>query len=249
MPNSPASTPPTSASDTRSAPAAPAPLKRYVRGPFVVVGVFGMLLAMTIGAIVLPTLARGTRSNILEIYGTVPSFDMRDQTGAAFTDDALRGHIVIANFIFTRCPAVCPLFTMKMRRIQDRTSAVRNRIKLVSFSVDPEYDTPEVLAEYATGYDADPRRWRFVTGDAEDIRRIATDGMMLALDVQGELPNGAPDVVHAEHFVLLDSALRIRGYYDSSDPKRIERLVHDAFSLLKQADRAYPDGPPSDWEP
>ncbi|WP_428261436.1 SCO family protein [Haliangium sp.] len=198
------------------------------------------MATMSFGAVILPTMALGQPDD-LEVYGTMPSFRMTDQTGAEVTETALAGHVVIANFVFTRCPTVCPLLTMKMRRVQDRTSDVPDRIKLVSFSVDPEYDSPEVLAEYAAGHGADPKRWRFLTGDADDARRIATDGLMLALDVQGRLPNGAPDIVHAEHFVLFDQAMQIRGYYDAGDPKRIERMVQDAYRLLKREDRGRGD--------
>jgi protein SCO1/2 len=204
-----------------------------LRGPLVLSAVFAVMALMTVGAVVLPTLAAGLRQPELEVYGAMPPFELRDQTGAVVTHDALRGHVVIASFIFTRCPTVCPLMTMKMRRVQDRTSDARD-IKLLSFSVDPGHDTPEVLAEYAAGHGADPARWRFLTGDIEVIRRIA-DALMLALDVRGQLPNGAPDLVHAEHFVLLDPELRIRGFYDSSDAKRIERMLRDARRLLPAA--------------
>jgi protein SCO1/2 len=209
-----------------------------VRGPLVLGAVFGVMGLMTFGAVVLPTLAAGLRQPELEIYGTMPDFELRDQTGAVVTQNELRGHVVIASFIFTRCPTVCPLLTMKMRRVQDRTADASGGIKLLSFSVDPVHDTPAVLAEYAAGHGADPARWRFLTehaqSDAGAIRRIA-DGLMLALDVRGQFPNGAPDVVHAEHFVLLDPELRIRGYYDTSDARRIERMLRDARRLLPSA--------------
>lgn len=200
----------------------------------VLLGVFAVMALMTVGAVVLPTLGLRASQQPLEVYGAMPGFTLRDQTGAEVTEDVLRGHVVIASFIFTRCPTVCPLITMKMRRVQDRTQYAADRIKLVSFSVDPAYDTPEVLAAFAAGHGADPARWRFLTGDAQAIQRIVVDGMMLALDVVpgGTLPNGAPNVVHSEHFVLLDSELRIRGYYDSSDAKRIERMLRDARRLL-----------------
>ena len=204
-----------------------------LRGPMVISAVFSVMALMTFGAVVLPTLAVGLRQPELEVYGAMPDFELRDQTGAVVTQDALRGHVVIASFIFTRCPTVCPLMTMKMRRVQDRTTDARD-IKLLSFSVDPTHDTPEVLAEYAKGHGADPARWRFLTGEPEAIRRIA-DGLMLALEVRGQFPNGAPDVVHAEHFVLLDPELRIRGYYDTSDARRIERMLRDARRLLPAA--------------
>lgn len=220
--------------------------RRGLRGPLVLLAILSVMMLMTIGAVVLPTLGLRASQQPLEVYGTVPAFRLRDQTGAVVTEDMLRGHVVIASFIFTRCPTVCPLITMKMRKVQDRTKYAADRIKLVSFSVDPTYDTPEVLAAYAAGHGADPARWRFLTGDAQTIQRLVVDGMMLALDVvPGALPNGAPNVVHAEHFVLLDPELRIRGYYDANDAKRIERMLRDARRLIpKVAPRG--DGPPAE---
>jgi protein SCO1/2 len=214
----------------------------------VLLAVFAVMALMTVGAVILPTLGLRASQQPLEVYGAMPPFTLRDQTGAEVTEDVLRGHVVIASFIFTRCPTVCPLITMKMRRVQDRTEYAADQIKLVSFSVDPAYDTPEVLAAFAAGHGADPGRWRFLTGDAKTIQRIVAEGMMLALDVMpGALPNGAPNVVHSEHFVLLDPELRIRGFYDSSDAKRIERMLRDARRLLPSTEAASPGaGPPAE---
>jgi protein SCO1/2 len=205
-----------------------------LRGPLILAAILSVMALMLLGAVVLPTLVLRANQQPIEVYGAMPDFTLRDQTGAEITEDMLRGHVVIASFIFTRCPTVCPLLTMKMRRVQDRTKYAADRLKLLSFSVDPAYDTPEVLAAYAAGHGADPARWRFLTGDAQAIQRVAVDGMMLALDVLpgGPLPNGAPNLVHAEHFVLLDPELRIRGYYDANDAKRIERMLRDARRLM-----------------
>lgn len=222
--------------------AGPPPAGRALGGPIVVLGVLGLLLSLTIGAVVLPTLAVGRGAPALPIHGTMPAFQLRDQDGHEVTEDALRGHVVVANFIFTRCPTVCPVFTMKMRRVQDRTTDAAEGLKLLSFSVDPEHDTPAVLAEYAKAHGADPWRWRFVTGQSPDqgsdqIRRIA-EGLMLAMDTQGAFPDGVPNIIHGEHFVLIDHELRVRGYYDSNDAKRIERMLRDARQLLRAASQA-----------
>lgn len=218
--------------------AAPSPQRRPVAalgGPVVVLGVFGLLVSLTIGAVVLPTLAIGRGAPELPVYGTLPGFRLKDQTGTPVTEEVLRGRVVIVNFIFTRCPTVCPVFTMKMRRVQDRTADAVEGIKLISFSVDPAHDTPEVLAEYARAHGADPARWRFLTGAGSDeIARIA-GGLMLAMDQKGSFPDGVPNIVHGEHFVLLDHALQVRGYYNSNDAKRIERMLRDARRLLHAA--------------
>ena len=166
----------------------------------------------------------------LPTYGVVPAFSFRDQTGAAFTDRDLRGKVVIASFVFTRCPTVCPVVSLKMQRIGERLADDRG-ILLVSFSVDPAHDTPPVLAAFASRYGADPGRWKFLTGDPAAIRSTVEGSLKIAMDLQGDLAGGVPDIVHGTHLVLIDGAATIRGYYDYSDPQRIEALVRDAAAL------------------
>jgi protein SCO1/2 len=200
-----------------------------------VVGVVIALLGtLTLGAIIAPTLALRERPAPLDVYGLVPAFDFRDHLGAAISNRDLLGKVVVMNFIFTRCPTMCPAFSMKMRRVQDRTGDVTEDLKLISFTVDPAYDTPEVLAEYAEKQGADPTRWRFVTGDHESLHTLVSEGFALALEQAGADPNGTPDIVHAEHFVLVDRRGAIRGYYDSNDAQRIERMLQDARRLMRE---------------
>ncbi|ACY18465.1 SCO family protein [Haliangium ochraceum] len=213
---------------------------RRLRGPLAVLAVFGIMGLMFVGAVVLPTVAMETEP-ALEVYGEMPAFRLRDQTGAVLSSEELRGHVVIASFLFTRCPTICPLIAMKMRRIQDRTSDAGAQIKLLSISVDPEHDTPEILADYADSYGADPQRWRFLTGEPDEVKRISEQGFMLGLQRQGELAGGIPDIVHSERLVLIDPALRIRGYYDASDAVRLERMLRDARRLIAESQGDAPE--------
>lgn len=173
--------------------------------------------------------AYSQRAPDLEVYGTLPAFELTDQKGRTVTTDDLRGTVVVANFIFTRCPTVCPTFSMKMKRLAEKLEDTG--VRFVSFSVDPAYDTPEILAAFAAKFDADPERWRFLTGDPEVIKETVEDGMAIAMDEQGTLPSGAPDIVHGTHFVLIDRDGRIRGYYNSDDLERIELLAEHARGL------------------
>lgn len=224
-----------------SPPHAPPPQaatgRRSLRGPLAVAAVFGLMGAMFLGAVVLPTVAATSAPPPLEVYGEMPNFSLIDQTGAAVSADDLRGHVIIASFLFTRCPTVCPLMAMKMRRIQDRTRDAGAQLKLLSFSVDPEHDTPAILADYAEGYGADPERWRFLTGPLAEIERVSIEGFMLGLERLGTPPGGVPDIAHAERFVLIDPALRIRGYYDAGDAIRIERMLRDVRALIGESER------------
>lgn len=170
----------------------------------------------------------------LPVLGTLPAFSLTDEGGSPFGSAQLQGKVWVANFIFTRCPDVCPVFTRKMATVQERTRSLGDRLHLVSFSVDPEYDTPQVLAKYAGEHHADPRRWSFLTGSAEAIRATVVDGLKSTM---GRAPDSPSDdlasIFHGTHFVLVDSQMRIRGYYRMDDADVLDRLVRDASALAQ----------------
>ncbi len=202
-----------------------------VPGPLLLSILAALLVAIVLGAVVLPALAARGKAPELPVYGAVPSFAMVDHTGQEVTREDLRGYVTIVNFIFTRCPTVCPTFTATLRAVQEKTLGFGGRLKLVSITVDPDYDTPEVLAAYAAKFGADPSRWRFLRGEPAALVEVATDGFMVAVEKRGAQANGAPNIVHAEHFILVDPSLQLRGFYNSNDPQRIERMIQDAKRL------------------
>lgn len=177
--------------------------------------------------------ADAERIAALEVYGEIPDFALTDHTGAAVSRDDLRGHVVIANFLFTRCPTVCPVFAMKTQRLVERLAAVDD-LEFVSFSVDPEYDTPAVLRAWAAQRSLDLSRWRLLTGDPAVVKATVEGGLKMMLDRRGVLSDGTPDIGHATHWVLLDRAGQIRGYYDSSERARIDALIADASALARR---------------
>jgi protein SCO1/2 len=170
------------------------------------------------------------RPAVLETYGVIPDFQFTRQDGARCPNKEMLGKVSIANFIFTRCPTVCPVFTMKMQRVAEKVS---DRIQLISFSVDPEYDTPERLAEYARDHGIDTRRWHFLTGEHKAVKDTVEGALKISMERQGEDENGVPDIVHGSHFVLFDGQGQIRGYYNSDDADRIATMIRDAESLAK----------------
>lgn len=169
----------------------------------------------------------------LDDYGAMPAFSFRDQTGAAITEDWLRGRVTVVDFIFTRCDTICPALTFQMARLSEQTKDLGDRVRFVSFSVDPEHDTPEVLAAYAAKNHADPARWRFVTGDYRPIEELIEGALMSAMDPAGTTESGAPDIRHGGHFLLIDPDLRIRGIYDSTEESRMKALARDARRLAR----------------
>lgn len=164
---------------------------------------------------------------VLEPLGTVPDFALTNQNGQAVTLDTLRGKPWIADFIFTRCGGPCPIMTAKMAGLQEK---LPKEIKLVSFSVDPEFDRPEVLKAYAGKFKADESRWHFLTGTKDAIFAQARGMLLVAIPA-----NEANPIIHDERFLLIDAAGQIRGAYHSSDAGEMQQLETDAQELLKES--------------
>lgn len=197
---------------------------------------FGLLvvfLVAVVPSIIVPTLMCRPEDKQLPDWGEVGSFALTDQLGQPFTDDAMRGKITIVSFVFTRCDTICPVISMKMARIQEKTFDLGREIKLVSFSVDPAYDTPERLAEYAKKYGADPERWRFVTGPYDKVYSLIEGPFMTSMMRDQDRPSGVPDIKHGGYFLLLDRNLHIRGKYDSDIINQLDALMHDARYLVR----------------
>lgn len=192
-----------------------------------------VLLVAVVPAVVVPTLMCRPERKPLPDLGEVTAFSLVDQTGAPFTDEALRGKVTIVSFIFTRCDTICPVISMKMQRIQEKTFDVGQQIKLVSFSVDPTHDTPERLAEYAKRYNADPERWRFITGPYDKVHALVEGPFMTSMMRKPDRPTGAPDIAHGGYFLLLDPELHIRGIYDSDLVNQLDALMRDARYLAR----------------
>jgi protein SCO1/2 len=153
---------------------------------------------------------------------TVPPFSLTAETGTPFNSDLLRGQVWVADFIFTTCNGPCPRMTSQMRQVQDALTGV-GHVKLVTFTVDPEHDTPEALAQYAKRQKADPNRWVFLTGSRETLHSLCREAFLLG-NVDGNLN-------HSTRFVLVDRESRVRGYYDTSEASSIPKLIEDIRSL------------------
>ncbi len=162
---------------------------------------------------------------------SLPDFSFTRHDGQPFGSEQLRGKVWVANFIFTRCPTICPAFTRKMAGIQGRTEGLGEPVHLVSFSVDPDYDTPEVLTAYARTHRADPRRWSFLTGRQETMQQTVVSGFKQSMQQSGQPDDVNGGILHGTHFVLVDKELRIRGFYSSNDEEAVDRLLQDLERL------------------
>jgi protein SCO1/2 len=201
-----------------------------------------VFLVAVVPSIVVPTLACRPPDPKLDDLGTVPAFTLVDDTGHTFTEDALRGHPTIVDFVFTRCDNICPEMSGTMALVQDRLlDRKADSIKLLSISVDPEYDQPPVLAAYAKRFGAHPDKWRFLTGPRDKIAALVTGPFMNAMDPEGKTPSGAPSIAHNRHFVLVDADLHIRGVYDSKEPPKLDEMLKHA-RFLARTSKAYSFG-------
>jgi protein SCO1/2 len=171
--------------------------------------------------------ACGSEPSTAPVLGTLPDFALVDQDTEEFGSDELRGKVWVADFVFTRCPDMCPMLTSVMARVQRQLTGdpALEDVRLVSISVDPEHDTPARLAAYAEKHGADRGRWAFLTGPRQEIWLLSRDGFRLAV---GEAPGSAEaPIFHSDKFVLADREGRIRGYYDALDQKAQLALMRD----------------------
>ncbi|MFL5347456.1 MAG: SCO family protein [Hyalangium sp.] len=211
--------------------AAPVPQQpSLLRHPALWLGVSVMalgLLALSLGYV-------RAQSQPLPKLGTLPDFTYTRQDGTPFGSAQLRGHPYVANFIFTRCPTVCPAFTRKMARVQKETDRFGPKLQLVSFSVDPAYDTPERLAAYAQKHGANAARWSFLTGDYAALKDTVVNSFKISMGRESMDEADVLGIFHGNHFVLVDGTGEIRGYYESADDDAFERLLHDADRLARE---------------
>lgn len=161
----------------------------------------------------------------------VGAFSLTDQRGRAFTDREVAGRVYVASFIYTRCSLVCPVLVKNLRKVQDATSA--GGAMVVSFSVTPDIDTPEVLGTFGQERGIDADRWRLVTGDKKTIYALARDSYFADDDRVREAVDQPDAFLHTEKLVLVDQQGRLRGVYDGTLPRDIELLIADAKRLNK----------------
>jgi protein SCO1/2 len=154
----------------------------------------------------------------------VHDFNLKNQEGKAVNIDAWKGKIVVANFFFTHCPAICPKMVYQLKRVQAYS---KKKIAIASFSVDPERDSVERLRHYAEQAGI-KGNWMLLTGDKKQLYRFARKELFIvATDGDG----GPEDFIHSESLVLIDRNKKIRGYYKGTDAKEVDRLIRDISKL------------------
>lgn len=166
------------------------------------------------------------------IYHKVPPFRFTDQGGRPFTDRDTEGKILVVDFFFTRCTTICPRMKVRLQQLQFKLDdKAFSDVLILSHTVDPEYDTPEVLMAHAKQLQADTSRWKFLTGDKQALYTHGADGFFLAAREDVLADDG---FLHSEQFVLVDKNKHIRGYYDGTTAEGMNALAADLKMLLKE---------------
>ncbi len=169
-------------------------------------------------------------------FGRVPDFSLTERSHKSINLKDLLGRVWVANFIFTSCKETCPTQTAALAQLH-ADEDLKGKLTLVSITIDPDRDTPEVLSRYASRFGAHPDLWYFLTGNKAQIYRLAQEGFRLSVaPVTGS--GGESDFIHSSRLVLVDREAQIRGYYHSSDPEALHKLNQD-IKLILERDKTY----------
>jgi protein SCO1/2 len=184
----------------------------------------GLPCAVWLAAVVLG-LTGCARREALPTYGRVPAFALTSETGAPFDSQTLAGKIWVADFFFTTCLGPCPRMSARMNWVQKQVASLPD-VRLVSFTVDPEHDTPPVLKAYAQRFRAQPGRWFLLTGSQTTLNTLDRNAFKMG-NVDGSF-------VHSTLFALVDRHGQIRGYYHTEDGASLEPLIADIRRLTRE---------------
>jgi cytochrome oxidase Cu insertion factor (SCO1/SenC/PrrC family) len=171
----------------------------------------------------------------IEVDRPVADFTLTERSGRTVTRDDLLGKVWIASFIFTRCTGPCPQVSGSMARLQSELKDEKD-VRLVSFTVDPEHDRPDVLKRYAVNYRADPERWLFLTGDEKVIYDLSLHSFWQGVERNrgtGQSPGDA--VAHSTRLSVVDRRGHFRAYYDSTRlDENLPKLKRKVAELLRE---------------
>ncbi len=168
------------------------------------------------------------------VFHTIPPFNFTNQEGKPFSSSRLEGKIHVADFFFTRCPGICKKMSSQMIRVQEHYLN-NSAVEIVSFSVDPENDTIAALKTYANLYQAQAQKWNLLTGDKSKLYALAKFGYKVTAKENDPLANNLEDqFVHTDKFVMVDRDGYIRGYYDGTNRKEVDRMMTEIDVLLRE---------------
>lgn len=216
---------------------------RAVRNGLIIALIVSVGLAVTMFVLILdrqraasprvdsdPTIHRANEP--LPVLYSIGQFGFPDQDGRSVSPDDLRGQVWVASIFFGHCKAICPGVVKQLKKLHD--AVTDPRVRIVTFTLDPERDTPDKLKEYAAAIGADTSRWRFARApDQQTIFDFSRNQLKLMVEATGDPDN----INHSGQFLLVDGVGRVRGIYDFNDPDDMVRLQKDAAELLAAKER------------
>lgn len=198
-----------------------------------------LLVTMCLLAVLTQMRSRADAREALPVLGQIADFSLTNQNGHAVSLTDLRGHVWVADIIFTRCPGPCRKMTRQMKELETGLSSGTDT-KLVTLTTDPDYDTPPILKKYAEDCSADLNRWMFLTGTKAQIGKLAIDSLKLAaVEKKPEERESASDLfIHATIFVLVDRKAQLRGVFETTgegvDPQQMKAKILEGVSQLER---------------
>jgi protein SCO1/2 len=162
------------------------------------------------------------------IYNTIPAFSFVDQTGKTVTEKTVGNKIYVTDFFFTTCPTICPVMKRQMMKVYNAYKG-NPKVMILSHSIDPEHDTPQVLNTYAKDLGVEGNQWLFLTGQKEKIYEIAQKSYLSVARADKEADGG---YIHSGAFVLVDKDKHVRGMYDGTTEEGTKKLIADIETLL-----------------
>jgi protein SCO1/2 len=165
---------------------------------------------------------------------TIGDFAFRDQNNQLITQNSVKGKVFVVEYFFTTCGTICPKMNEQMQRVQEAYRENSNT-KILSFTVNPEIDTVEQMKRYSISHNADDQQWHFLTGKKEALYDLARKSFFVLKPAEAQnLGDAGSDFIHTNNFVLIDQLMRIRGYYDGTNPKEVDKLIKHIQLVLEE---------------
>lgn len=163
------------------------------------------------------------------VFHEIPDFEYTNQNGKTVSKKDVLGRVFVADFFFSTCPTICPKMTSQMKRLQVLTADIEE-LHFLSFTINPENDTPDVLLDYANQYGVDLKNWDFLTGDEAATHHLGVKGFLVHARADEDEPGG---FAHSPSLVLIDRSGKIRGVYDGTNTEEVDLLNQDIRRLLR----------------
>lgn len=165
---------------------------------------------------------------------TIAPFQFTNQYNQSVSLADVKGKVFVVEYFFTTCGTICPKMNVQMQRVQ-KAFENNTKFKILSFTVNPEVDSVSQMKMYAEGHKAIKGQWHFLTGDKKALYKTARTSFFVLKPAEAQnLGDTGSDFIHTNNFVLIDKQLRIRGYYEGTSAKEVDRLIKDIPVLLEE---------------